>query len=135
MEYTTEVESIIDDATAKLKTAGKFSMEVEGGFAEIPVIEIVRAIDNGTDLDVDTADRVLRYLLLGKKVTLKNDGEALPGTPFAFNDIDLRWETFECFRQYPMILKRMHTIATSQLIKKLIPPQSLIVPEAAGATS
>jgi len=127
-------ESFYDDIEKRIqsltKSPDKYSINVEGGFGKVPVLEIVRAMDNSYAMDIDTMDRLAHFCLIGKPVTVYKGGKQV-GSPIVINSLDDTWDVFEVFEQEPMALQFVLSVCAAHVLKKSI-PLPVSTPTAAG---
>lgn len=121
MEYSTKDIVSIEAMAEDLDRAQAFTLDIEGGFAPIPVIEIVRAIKKGLLVETDDLDRLTRFALMGKVCTVKVGGKAV-STPFVVNDLTAPWDVYDVFKQYPAALAFIFNLCQSEVIRKSMPP-------------
>lgn len=146
MAYTIEYVKDVEDIFKKLNPEkGKdssllapFSVKVGMGegneeFNVPPVIEIVRAIGEG-DISLSTAERLARFCILNKQVTITYDGVTV-GTTFILNGMDDMWDTVPTFKECPLALSYLFEMCTAFVLKKSLPPQKKPSPDAAAAAT
>lgn len=121
MEYSTADIVSITDMAKDLDRAQAFTLDIDGGFAPIPVIEIVRAIKKGLLVDTEDLDRLTRFALMNKVCTLKVGGKPV-AKPFVVNDLNVPWDTYEVFQQYPAALAFIFNLCQGEVIRKSMPP-------------
>ena len=121
MEYSTDDIVNINDMEKDIERAKRFTLDIEGGFAAIPVIEIVRAIKKGLYLDTNDLDRIVRFSLMQKVCTIKADGKPL-SKPFVVNDLETPWDTYDVFKEYPSSLAFVFNLCQGEIIRKSMPP-------------
>jgi hypothetical protein len=121
MEYTTADMVEMDKVIKDLGNAKTLSLDIQGGFSEIPPLEIVRALRAGLFVDVDTLDRLTRYALMNKVCVVKADGVQL-SEGFIVNALDTPWDTYPIFREYPVVLEFIFNLCQSYIVKKSTPP-------------
>lgn len=112
------------------KSKEKYSINVEGGFGKVPVLEIVRALDNSYAMDIDAMDRIAHYCLMGKALTVYKGGIQI-GSPIVINAMDDSWDSFITFEQEPMALQFVLSVCAAHILKKSI-PLPISTPTAAG---
>jgi hypothetical protein len=127
-----DIERRLDSAVDALVNAKALSMDIAPGFAEIPIIEIVRGIREGISLSLDTIDRLTRFALVGRTVTIKADGEPL-GLAFTRASVDDPWETSSVLKEYPAALQFLFNVCEDYVLKKSKLPQKSTPEVAAGA--
>jgi hypothetical protein len=132
LRFTAEdINGRVDTAIAALGRAKKLSLEITPGFAEIPVIELVRGIREGLYISLETVDRLTRFAILKKTVTIFADGEAV-GSPFSTSSIEDPWEQFDVFKKCPVALQFLFSVCEDHILKKSLPPLRNIPEKAAG---
>jgi hypothetical protein len=124
----------MEQCLADIDKIQPYSIDVAGGLGEVPPLEVVRAIRNGTDFDVDTLDRIARYMLMNKVTTVKSGNKTL-GKPFVVNSLTAPWESYDVFKEYPSSLEFIFNVCQSALIKKSMPPLKDTPDAAAGAAN
>lgn len=115
-ETFVDLENMIEAAS----DLGAFSVDVEGGFAKVPPLEIVRCLEKGIGQDLDSMERVARYCLLGRKVTVYYGGEVI-GSPFQMNGLNDDWGAFDVFEESPLALQYIFSLCMAHIIKKSVP--------------
>ena len=112
-----------------------YLIEVEGDFATLPILDVVRfltELDDG-DLSVDSKDRILRASIMGKRVTVSYRGKVLE-TPFTMNKPIDPWESFPALAKNPTALIFMMELALAKMIEKSLPPLDESDPPGAAGT-
>jgi hypothetical protein len=132
VSYSTDNILGLDAALETLKTGAKLRLEVAPeGFKDPPAIEIIRAIRAGYSFDVELLDRLTKFCIMGKTVTVKADDKVI-GTPFIVNGLEDNWDTYDVFRRYPCLLQFLFSMAQDYIVKKSLPPQTSTPGVAAG---
>ena len=121
MEYGLKDIADMEACLADIDKIQPYSIDVKDGLGEVPPLEVVRAIRNGTDFDVDTLDRITRYMLMNKVVSVKS-GDRVLGKPFVVNSLTAPWESYDVFKEFPSALEFIFNVCQSALIKKSMPP-------------
>jgi hypothetical protein len=121
MDYTVDDVVNMDDTIKDLAKAKPLTLTVDGGFAEVPVIEVVRAIRAGLYVDVELLDKLTKYALMGKVCTIKADGVTV-GEPFVVNSLDIPWDRYPVFKLYPAALEFVFNLCQSYIVKKSMLP-------------
>jgi hypothetical protein len=135
VRYTSDKVLNLDKAMEKLITASPLSLEISpDGFKDPPAIEIIRAIRAGYSFDVELLDRLTKFCIMGKTVSLKADGKVM-GAPFVVNSLEDTWDNYDVFRLYPCLLQFLFSMAQDFIVKKSLPPQRDTPGVAAGAAS
>ena len=117
-----DIENRLDKAVESIMNAKQLSMDIVPGFAEIPVLEMVRGIREGISLSLETVDRLSRFAVLQKTVTIKADGKDL-GPAFCRASIEDPWDMHDVFKKYPFALQFLFNVCEDYVLKKLMPPQ------------
>lgn len=126
-------EAFFDDMdTDKLGEVGEFSVDIDGGFSEIPVLEKLRALDSSDDWD--TQSKIAKYSLRGKKVVVLYDGKPVGG-PFTVNSLVDAWDSFDVFKIMPLALKFVFGICMADMLKKSNPPRKSTPGVVAGSAN
>ena len=111
----------MDDTIKSLTNAKTLTLVIDGGFSEVPVIEVVRAIRSGLYVSVELLDKLTKYSLMGKVCTIKADGEPL-SEPFVVNSLDTPWDVYPVFKAYPAALEFLFNLCQSNIVKKSMLP-------------
>lgn len=120
MVYGGEYFVDLEKALESVSDLGAFEIDVEGGFNSIPPLVVVRALEKGVTQDVDTMDLVARHCIMGRKVTVRYDGEVI-GSPFVMNGFTDAWEAFDAFTESPVALQYLFTLCMAHMVKKCVP--------------
>lgn len=135
VSYSTAGVMDFDVAMEALGKGAPLKLEVTpGGFQDPPAIEIIRAIRAGYAFDVELLDRLTKFCIMGKTVTIKADDKVI-GSPFIINGLDAKWDAYDTFRAYPCLLQFLFSMAQDFIVKKSLPPQRSTPGVAAGAAS
>jgi hypothetical protein len=108
---------------------GEFSIDVDGGFADVPVLETLRALDNTSDFD--TQSKIAHYSLKSRKVTVMYNGVPI-AAPFITNSQNDSWDNIEVFKVSPLALQFVLSICMANILKKSIPSQKSTPEAVAG---
>ena len=122
MIYGGETFLDLDKAIADSANLDKYTIDVEGGFGKIPPLEIVRALDRGISQDIETTERIARYCIIGRRVTVYYGGEAV-GSPFVMNGMSDDWGAFDVFEESPLALQYLFSLCMAYMLKKSTPRQ------------
>ena len=117
-KYVTKLQEDLADYSENKQKYTEFIFDIPEGFANIPVIEICRLMDNLDDIYF--RDKITKQALLNRKVIVRLDEKEIDN--FQVNNITDRWDVFPVFEKYPLALKTLMEITVSYLTKKLLPP-------------
>ena len=128
----------ISEVNAKLNFAAegytkKYRFEFSG-FAQAPLIEIARAVDEGVATlgrpSAETKDRLLRYMLLGRLVKVWYEDLELGA--FTITGVDNILETIPVLTEHPNAYRILADMAFHAVLEKSLPPRIATPPAAAG---
>ena len=108
----------------KSRATDGFEVEVSDGWAEVPVLEICRAVGAADEeTGIDFADEVLlmRYMTLKRRVVVYYDGKEIG--KFQANSLTDDFNLFPPFKDYPMALRFLMNVCTAYILKKSMPPR------------
>ena len=118
-KYSESVMSSIASAFDANVIRSSFSIDIEGGFNEPPILLQTRFV--GAPDDLDMQEKIAKYCIKGKMVKILLDGE-LVGSPFQINGIDDSWDAIEVLKKNPLAFSLLLNNAASYVLKKYLPP-------------
>jgi hypothetical protein len=130
--------SYIAEVNAKLRLVPegytkKYRFDFDG-FAQAPLKEIARAIDEGVETlgrpSIELKDRLLRFMLLGKTVKVYYEETHLGS--FTITGLDNILETIPVLTEHPNAYRLLADMAFSAVVEKSLPPRIDTPPVAAA---
>lgn len=118
-KYSEDVLSKISAAFESNVVRSSFSIDIEGGFNEPPILLQTRFI--GAPDDLDLQEKIAKYCIKGRIVKILLDGEIV-GTPFQINSVDDSWDAIEVLKKNPLAFSLLLNNAASYILKKYLPP-------------
>ena len=122
LDYLTKVKERLSGV--KSDFLKDYSIEIDGEMGMPPLLDIIRylsEIANGETTNQKSKEMILKYAILGKKVTLFYKG-ALLGA-FTMNSMADPLESFDVLRKNPPALMLLMEITSSRMVEKSMPPQ------------
>lgn len=113
-----------------------YEVEVDGGFAEPPLLECARALTDaagqGGEASVDTKDKILRYSIFQRMVTIRFRGKELG--KMQMNSMTDQWDNFPVLKGNASLLMLLQGLSYMAMVEKSLPPSEGDQPVAARAT-
>jgi hypothetical protein len=109
--------------------AAVYTIEVDDVFKDPPILELCKFMQDTADIELQ--DRMVRYCVLGRQVTVYLDGESVGS--FRRNGFDDAWEVCPVINEHPIAYKLLADIVVCYLLKKSTPPRKKTSTSAAVA--
>ena len=128
-DYVQQSFEFIREQYAPDYDAAVYTIDVDELFKDPPILELCKFMQDTADIDAQ--DRMVRYCILGRQVTVYLDGESVGS--FRRNGFDDSWDAIPVINEHPIAYKLLADIVVCHLLKKSTPPRKKTSTSAATA--
>jgi hypothetical protein len=116
-DYYTEAVKAFTDSVKQADKIARYSIGVENGLADPPVLHMLRFMGDTGDLNKQS--EIAHYCILKRMITVYLDDKSVGS--FQFNSIDDPWESSPVIVEHPLAFSEILNLATGHVIKKYLP--------------